>query len=35
MPEQKTQPKGTPQGGQKPPDIKEIMADYDKFNRMI
>jgi len=30
MPEEKTTSKGAPQGGQKPPDMKEIMADYDK-----
>ncbi|MEK7142954.1 MAG: hypothetical protein AAB785_01960, partial [Patescibacteria group bacterium] len=30
MPQPQTAPKGAPQEGQKPPDIKEIMADYDK-----
>ena len=30
MSKAKTQPKGGPPAGQKPPDIREIMADYDK-----
>lgn len=32
-------PSGPPQGGQKPPDMKEIMADYDilifRYNRKL